>query len=178
MVSRIAAALAGTADESAGRRSCARGASVLLVYLSYWFVMEPPQAHAFYVLAPVAFVFAAYWWTFVDSPRARRVAAGCWPSIAFHAGLAWTQLPEISIYRNREVVAAAVRLKQPEMFAHRRGSRSAAGRRRSRSGAARTIRPRSRSRRPRDGRGPAASMHWTVTLRNRSASSPIATCCT
>ncbi len=47
-------------------------AAVLLVYASYWFVMEPPQAHAFYVLSPLAFVFAAYWWTFVDSPRARR----------------------------------------------------------------------------------------------------------
>ena len=51
-------------------------ASVLLVYASYWFVMEPPQAHAFYVLAPIAFVFAAFWWTFVDSPRARQIAAG------------------------------------------------------------------------------------------------------
>ena len=51
-------------------------ASVLLVYASYWFVMEPPQAHAFYVLAPIAFMFAAFWWTFVDSPRARRIAAG------------------------------------------------------------------------------------------------------
>ena len=50
--------------------------SVLLVYASYWFVMEPPQAHAFYVLAPIAFMFAAFWWTFVDSPRARRIAAG------------------------------------------------------------------------------------------------------
>src|SRR5262245_55205114 len=29
------------------------GGAVLLVYASYWFVMEPPQAHAFYVLAPI-----------------------------------------------------------------------------------------------------------------------------
>ena len=53
----------------------ARGRTVALVYASYWFVLEPPQAHAFYVVAPVAFMFAAYCWTFVDSPRWRRIAA-------------------------------------------------------------------------------------------------------
>ena len=82
--------------------------SVLLVYVSYWFVLEPPQAHAFYVLAPIAFMFTAFWWTLVDSPRARRIAAGVLLlNIAFHAGLAWAQGPELSLYRNRDVVATA-----------------------------------------------------------------------
>src|SRR5947207_15665305 len=95
--------------------------SVLLVYASYWLVLEPPQAHAFYVLAPIALLFAAFWWTFVDSPRARRIAAGVLVlNIGFHAGLAVAQAPELSLYKNRKVVAAAVRLKEPEMFAHRR----------------------------------------------------------
>ena len=101
------------------RRTAA--AAVLLVYFSYWFVMEPPQAHAFYVLAPIALVFAAYWWSFVDSPRSRRVAAAILAlNVVFHAGLAWAQAPELSLYKHRAVVAAAIRLKQPEMFAHRR----------------------------------------------------------
>src|SRR4029077_3844034 len=79
--------------------------SVLLVYTSYWFVMEPPQAHAFYVLAPVAFLFAAFWWTLLDSPRARQIAAGVLVlNLCFHAGLAWAQAPEISLYRNRAPV--------------------------------------------------------------------------
>jgi hypothetical protein len=95
--------------------------SVLLVYASYWWVIEPAQAHAFYVLAPIALVFAAFWWTFVDSPRARAVAAGILAlNICFHAGLAWAQRSELSLYRNRLPVATAIRLKQPEMFAHRR----------------------------------------------------------
>jgi len=94
---------------------------VALVYASYGFVIEPPQAHAFYVLAPIAFMFAAYVWSFVDSPRARQVAAVVVVlNIAFHAGLAWAQAPEQSMYRNRQPAAAAVALKQPEMFAHRR----------------------------------------------------------
>jgi hypothetical protein len=96
-------------------------ATVGLVYASYWFVLEPAQAHAFYAVAPLAFMFAAYCWTFVDSPRWRQVAAGILAcNIAFHAGLAWIQAPEQSLYRNREVVAAAIRRKQPELFAHRR----------------------------------------------------------
>ena len=96
-------------------------ASVALVYASYSFVIEPPQAHAFYVLAPVAFLYAAFCWTFVDSPRSRRIAA--WvlgANVMFHAGLAVAQAPEKSLYKNRAPVAAAVRFKQPEMFAHRR----------------------------------------------------------
>jgi len=95
--------------------------SVLLVYASYWFVMEPPQAHAFYVLAPIAWLFAAWCWTFVDGPRARRTAAVVLAiSIAFHAGLAWAQAPERSLYKNRAPVAAAVTFKEPEMLGHRR----------------------------------------------------------
>ena len=95
--------------------------TVALVYGSYWFVLEPSQAHAFYVVAPVGFMFAAYCWTFVDSPRWRRIAAAVLVvNVVFHVGQAWIQAPEHSLYRNREVVATAIRLKEPEMFAHRR----------------------------------------------------------
>ncbi len=95
--------------------------TVGLVYASYWFVLEPPQAHAFYVVAPVAFMFAAYCWTFVDSPRWRQMAAGLLAAnIVLHASLAWIEAPEMSLYRNREVVTAAIERKQPELFAHRR----------------------------------------------------------
>ena len=96
-------------------------ATVVLVYASYWFVLEPAQAHAFYVVAPVAFVFAAYCWTFVDSKRWRQIAAAVLAAnVAFHVGQAWIQTPQKSLYRNREVIAAAIREKQPEMFGHRR----------------------------------------------------------
>jgi hypothetical protein len=72
-------------------------------------------------VAPIAFMFAAYCWTFVDSQRWRQVAGGLLAvNIVFHIGQASIQAPEHSLYRHREVVATAVRLKQPEMFAHRR----------------------------------------------------------
>jgi hypothetical protein len=96
-------------------------ASVLLVYVSFFFVMEPAQAHSFYVLAPIALVYAAYCWTFLDSPRWRTVAAALLAvNIAFHLGLAVAQAPEKSLYKNRGVVVAALRDNAPQMFAHRR----------------------------------------------------------
>ena len=145
-------------------------ASVLLVYASYWLVMEPPQAHAFYALSPIAFMFAAFWWTFVDSPRARRIAAGVLMlNVGVHAGLAWTQGPELSLYKNREVVATAVRLKAPEMFAHRRDFAI--------DGGPAVLSDLSLPYDPtRDfqvlesayRRGPRQSLHWTITVRNSS----------
>jgi hypothetical protein len=96
-------------------------ATILLVYASYWIVLQPAQAHAFYVVAPISFLFAAYCWTFVDSPRWRRIAAALLVvNVLFHAGQAWIQAPEKSLYRVRAVVATAIREKQPEMFGHRR----------------------------------------------------------
>jgi hypothetical protein len=144
--------------------------AVLLVYVSYWFVMEPPQAHAFYVLAPIALVFAAYWWSFVDSPRSRRVAAVVLAlNVVFHAGLAWAQAPELSLYKNRAIIATAIRLKEPEMFAHRRDF-AVDGGPAALDGRARPYDPRqdfeviAATYRP----GPRRSLHWTVTIRNRS----------
>jgi len=96
-------------------------ASILLVYFSYWFVMEPAQAHAFYALSPIALVLAAYCWTLVDSPASRRWAAALIAlNIAFHAGLAAAQFSERSLYKHRSVVAAAIREKDFEMLGHRR----------------------------------------------------------
>ena len=145
--------------------------AVLLVYASYFFVVEPPQAHAFYVLAPIAFLFAAYWWRLVDSPRARQVAAALLAlGILYHAGLAWAQAPELSLYRNRRVVAAAVRLKEPEMFAHRRpfaigGGPPALDDPARPYDAARDVHVVSAVHRP----GPAGSVHWSLALRNANA---------
>lgn len=144
--------------------------SVLLVYASYWFVIEPPQAHAFYVLAPVVLVFTAFWWTFHDSPRARRVAAGVLAlNIFFHAGLAWTQRSEVSLYKNRAPVAAAIRLKEPQMFAHRRAF-AVDGGPPILQDPARPYQP-ARDLEVIDARrraGPRGSVHWTIVVHNRS----------
>jgi hypothetical protein len=93
----------------------------LLIYLSYWFVIEPPQAHAFYLLAPLAFIYAFYCWTLVDSRRLRVAAAGLLvSSILYHAGFAAASAPDHSLYKDRDVVATAVATRVPEVFGHRR----------------------------------------------------------
>ena len=103
------------------RSACSSRSPSLLVYASYWFVKEEPQAHAFFAVAPIAFIFAASCWALIDSPRWRRVAAVVLAAnVSFHAALAWIQGPEQSLYTNREVVAAAIRQKQPEILGHRR----------------------------------------------------------
>src|SRR4051812_1063613 len=144
--------------------------SVLLVYASYWWVLEPAQAHAFYVLAPIALMFAAFCWMFVDSPRARTIAAVVLAmNIAFHAGLAWAQRMELSMYKNRAPIAAAIRLKQPEMFAHRRDFAIGGGPI-ALQDPARPYDPRRDvevvEAAPRS--GPRQSLHWTVVVHNRS----------
>lgn len=102
--------------------------TVVLVYASYWFVTEEPRAHAFFVVAPVAFIFAASCWPLIDSRRWRRVAAAVMAAnIALHTGLAVVQAPHHSLYTNRQVVAAAIRDKEPEMFGHRRPYANDAG---------------------------------------------------
>jgi hypothetical protein len=154
------------------RATCrAVAASVLLVYSCYWLVVEPPQAHAFYVLAPIAFIAAAFWWALVDSPRAQRIAAAVLAlNVSFHAGLAWAQAPQWSLYRHRRVVAAAVRLKSPEMFAHRRDFAIGGGppvlSDPSRPfDVARDLEIRAFDYHP----GPAGSVEWTAIVRNGSA---------
>jgi len=145
--------------------------SVLLVYASYWLVLEPAQAHAFWVIAPVGFMFAAYCWTFVDSPRWRRIAAGLLAvNIVFHIGQGFVQAPENSIFHDRQVIATAVRLKEPEMFGHRRAFAV--------DGGPPTLQEPSR---PHDSRqdmqlsnsqlsmGPGGVALWTITLRNANS---------
>ena len=96
-------------------------ATVVLVSTSFFFVMQPAQARSFYVVAPVAFLFAAYCWTFIDSPRWRRFAvAALAANVVFQGALAMQRLSGPSLYSKRTVVAEAIRLRQPGLVARRR----------------------------------------------------------
>jgi hypothetical protein len=92
-----------------------------LVSASFFFSAAPAQARSFYVMAPVGFMYAAYAWTFVDSRRARRVAAiVLGVNILLQASLAVTRLPGPSLYMNRPRVVDAIQQGRPDLFAHRR----------------------------------------------------------
>ncbi len=145
-------------------------ASVVMVYASYWFVMEPAQAHAFYVLAPIALCLAAYCWTFIDSARWRRAAAAILViNVAFHAGLAIAQAPDKSLYKHRDIVVDAIQTRRPDVLAHRRPFAIDAG--------PYAMGPETPHDPPRDivveratfSRRYGTAVHWTVTLANRNS---------
>jgi len=96
--------------------------TVMFIYLSYFFASnKDPQAHAFYVVAPLAMVYAFHCFRKMDSARFRRLAAAVIVlGIVFHAGVAAARMKERSLYKNRRVVVAAMQAKVPEMFARRR----------------------------------------------------------
>jgi hypothetical protein len=95
--------------------------TIALVTVSFFFVMQPAQARMFYLVAPVAFVYAAYSWTFLDSARWRRIAAGILVvNVLFQAGLMIARFPGASLYLHRALVAEAIDAREPDMFSHRR----------------------------------------------------------
>jgi hypothetical protein len=97
-------------------------ATVLFLYFSYFLASnKDPQAHAFYVVAPLAMVYAFHCFRQVDDKRFRALAAAVLVlGVLYHAGLAAARLKERSLYKNRRVVMAALRLKMPEIFGRRR----------------------------------------------------------
>src|SRR5204863_4755519 len=83
--------------------------------------VKEPLAHAFYVVSPVAFIYAFHCWARVDSPRRRRLAAGVLlAGVLWQTGLAAARAPERSLYKNRAVVTAAIRQRCAEILGHRR----------------------------------------------------------
>jgi hypothetical protein len=97
-------------------------ATVLFLYFSYFFASnKDPQAHAFYVVAPLAMVYAFHCFRQVDSECFRKVAAAVLVlGLVYHAGLAAARFKERSLYKNRRVVMAALRRNVPEILSHRR----------------------------------------------------------
>ncbi len=97
-------------------------ATPLLVYLSYFLAVKEPWAHAFYVVCPVALVYAFYCWSLLLTHRWGRRAAAVLllTGLLFQAGLVLARAPERSLYKDRRVVAEAIRHRNPEMLGHRR----------------------------------------------------------
>jgi len=95
--------------------------TIALVSLSFFFVVQPAQARMYYVVAPVAFVYAAYSWTFLDSPAWRRVAGAVLTiNVLFQTGLMVARFPGASLYLDRALVARAIETRQSDIFSHRR----------------------------------------------------------
>lgn len=96
-------------------------ATVLLASFSFFFSVAWAQSTALYVVAPVSFVYAAYCWTFVDSPRTRQLAAVVLSvNLLVQIGLALYQFSGPSAYTYRPLLTQAIDDRAPGRFAMRR----------------------------------------------------------
>ncbi len=97
--------------------------TVLWIGVAFTFSARRPYAHAFSVVFPVAFVYAAYWWARSATPRWDRVAAAALGAgIVMHAGLAIDRAPRLSLYVDRPLVLAAISTPNDRFLGDRRGS--------------------------------------------------------
>jgi hypothetical protein len=97
-------------------------ATVVWVYLAYCFASTDPRASAFYVVLPLAMVYAFHAWALVWRYRAVRIA---WivvlvTNLVVHAGLAIERASERSLYADRPLVAAAIDRRDDLLLGRRR----------------------------------------------------------
>ena len=118
-------------------------ASVCGTYASFFFSVRGPLAHAFYVLFPVAAVYAAYVWrAFAVSSHGahggnrwytswgpRIAAASLVSGLVMHAALAIDRAPRHSLYLDRPLVDAAITTPNDRFLGDRRDSTCGDGRR-------------------------------------------------
>ena len=111
-------------------------ASVCGTYASFFFSVRGPLAHTFYVLFPVAAVYAAYVWrAFAVSSHGvhgsnrwytawgpRIAAASLVSGLFMHAGLAIDRAPRRSLYLDRPLVDAAITTPNDRFLGDRRDS--------------------------------------------------------
>jgi hypothetical protein len=103
--------------------------SALLVWTSFFWSVRGPQAHSYYLMLPIAVLFSFAAWD--ERARARRrrlrgferIAIGVMASsVILHAGLAIDRWPRLSLYANRDLVAAAIDDRNDRYLGDRRGA--------------------------------------------------------
>jgi hypothetical protein len=98
-------------------------ATVVWIYASFFFSVRGPLAHAFYVVFPIAALYAFYGWRWVAGPRLWRMAAlVLFSGVALHVAIVVWQLPRRSLYRDRALVQAAIDAKNDRLLGDRRDS--------------------------------------------------------
>ena len=105
------------------------GGTILLIYGSYFFSVRGAQAHSFYVVFPVALLFAFACWDVrarAAGGRLRRLekvaAAVLASSVVLHLGMLIDRWPRQSLYVDRALVAAAIDQRMDRWLGERRGA--------------------------------------------------------
>jgi hypothetical protein len=96
--------------------------TLLLICASFLFSVKDPASHAFYVIFPVATIYAFYCWEVLLRRKWARVIAAallvC--TAAIHLAIALDHLQTRSLYTNRELVVRAIREKNYRLLGERR----------------------------------------------------------
>jgi hypothetical protein len=101
-------------------------ATVVWIYLSFFFSVRGPLAHSYYVTLPIAMLYSFYCWdTLAARARARRgwrtaVAAILVIGVIFHLGQAAGRAGGRSLYVNRPLVQLAVSTPDDRLLGNRR----------------------------------------------------------
>ena len=102
--------------------------SVLLVWLSFFWSVRGPQAHSFYLMLPIAVLFAFTAWNVRAVARGGRLPgferlaiAVMLGSVVLHGGLAIDRWTRLSLYADRGLVAAAINDRNDRYLGERLG---------------------------------------------------------
>ncbi len=96
-------------------------ATVVGIYVSFFFSVRDPLAHAFYVVFPVAALYTFHGWRRLAGPRLWRAALVALVScVVVHTGVMMWQGPRRSLYRDRPLVQAAIDLPNDRLLGDRR----------------------------------------------------------
>ena len=97
--------------------------TVLWIYGSFFFSVRGPLAHAFYVVFPIAALYAFYGWRWLAGLRLWQIArAVLVSSVILHLGVIVWQLPRRSLYRDRALAQAAIDARNDRFLGDRRDS--------------------------------------------------------
>lgn len=129
MAMAAAALMRGPHDVEWNRIKSLTAATILWVYVSFFFSVRGPLAHSFYVVFPVAATYAGYCWRRLmsrpgaDTYQWTRIAATVLISgVVMHAAIAIDKAPRLSLYVNRALVAAAIETPNDRFLGDRRDS--------------------------------------------------------
>lgn len=97
------------------------GATIAWLCLAFVFSVKPPAAHTFYLMIPMAVLYALYAWErlLMKSSWQRFAAAAIACSIIFHAGLALRNFRSSSIYADRARIVEAIEKKDYRLVGDR-----------------------------------------------------------
>jgi hypothetical protein len=97
-------------------------ATLALVYVSFVFSVKDPASHTFYVTLPVVTIYAVYCWRPFLQRRAGRVVAAALlvSGLVTHLAIAIDGFHRRSLYRDRALVARALRERDHRILGERR----------------------------------------------------------